>query len=239
PLPRPLICYFPFLLFVLFTLHSSLSTLHSSLFTLHSPLFTLHSPLFTLHSSLFTLHSSLFTLHSSLSTLHSSLFTLHSPLFTLHSPLFTLHSSLFTLHSPLFTLHSPLFTLHSPLFTLHSPLFTLHSSLSLFCADDAEDLKKKVAVLECQLRKSEATKKGFELSTGKLLSFVENIHEFLLESHAPIKSFSSGDVKVGVSSPGPAPRHRKTPWTALTLAQEAKDLGRTVRSLLEADLLTF
>ncbi|XP_063748691.1 syntaxin-binding protein 4 isoform X1 [Eleginops maclovinus] len=39
--------------------------------------------------------------------------------------------------------------------------------------DDAEDLKKKVAVLECQLRKSEATKKGFELSTGKLLSFVE------------------------------------------------------------------
>ncbi|KAL3045991.1 hypothetical protein OYC64_004074 [Pagothenia borchgrevinki] len=105
--------------------------------------------------------------------------------------------------------------------------------------DDAEDLKKKVAVLECQLRKSEATKKGFELSTGKLLSFVENIHEFLLESQAPIKSFSSGDVKVGVSSPGPAPRHRKTPWTALTLAQEAKDLGRTVRSLLEADLLTF
>ncbi|KAK1881361.1 Syntaxin-binding protein 4 [Dissostichus eleginoides] len=105
--------------------------------------------------------------------------------------------------------------------------------------DDAEDLKKKVAVLECQLRKSEATKKGFELSTGKLLSFVENIHEFLLESHAPIKSFSSGDVKVGVSSPGPAPRHRKTPWTALTLAQEAKDLGRTVRSLLEADSLPY
>ncbi len=36
-----------------------------------------------------------------------------------------------------------------------------------------DELKKRVAVLECQLRKSEATKKGFEMSTGKLLSFVE------------------------------------------------------------------
>ena len=34
-------------------------------------------------------------------------------------------------------------------------------------------MKKRAAVLECQLRKSEATKKSFELSTGKLLSFVE------------------------------------------------------------------
>lgn len=36
-----------------------------------------------------------------------------------------------------------------------------------------DELKKRVAVLECQLRKSEAAKKGFEMSTGKLLSFVE------------------------------------------------------------------
>ncbi|MEQ2189142.1 hypothetical protein GOODEAATRI_022174 [Goodea atripinnis] len=39
--------------------------------------------------------------------------------------------------------------------------------------EETEELKKKVAVLECQLRKSEAAKKGLEMSTGKLLSFVE------------------------------------------------------------------
>uniref|UniRef100_A0A673CGH9 Syntaxin binding protein 4 n=1 Tax=Sphaeramia orbicularis TaxID=375764 RepID=A0A673CGH9_9TELE len=39
-----------------------------------------------------------------------------------------------------------------------------------------EELKKKVAVLECQLRKSETAKKSFEMSTGKLLSFVEVNH---------------------------------------------------------------
>lgn len=36
-----------------------------------------------------------------------------------------------------------------------------------------EELKKRMAVVECQLRKSEAAKKGFEMSTAKLLSFVE------------------------------------------------------------------
>ncbi|KAK3529618.1 hypothetical protein QTP70_032037 [Hemibagrus guttatus] len=35
-----------------------------------------------------------------------------------------------------------------------------------------QDLKKRMALLECQLRKSEVAKKGFEISTGKLLHFV-------------------------------------------------------------------
>uniref|UniRef100_A0A671LXN4 Syntaxin binding protein 4 n=1 Tax=Sinocyclocheilus anshuiensis TaxID=1608454 RepID=A0A671LXN4_9TELE len=39
--------------------------------------------------------------------------------------------------------------------------------------DDMQDLKKRISVLECQLRKSETAKKGFEVSTGKLLQFVE------------------------------------------------------------------
>lgn len=42
-----------------------------------------------------------------------------------------------------------------------------------FLQEETDELKKKVAVLECQLRKSETAKKGFEMSTGKLLSFVE------------------------------------------------------------------
>ncbi|KAM6898049.1 syntaxin-binding protein 4 [Lycodopsis pacificus] len=105
--------------------------------------------------------------------------------------------------------------------------------------DETDELKKRVAVLESQLRKTEATKKGFEMSTGKLLSFVENVQEFLLESHGPTKSCSSGDVKVGSSSQGLPPRYRKSPWTASTLAQEAKELTGTVRAILEVDFLTF
>ncbi|XP_072230036.1 syntaxin-binding protein 4 [Leuresthes tenuis] len=105
--------------------------------------------------------------------------------------------------------------------------------------EEAEELKKRVAVLECQLRKSETARKGFEMSTEKLLSFVENVQEFLLESQGPTKSFSSGDVKVGPSSHGMPPRYKKSPWTAATLTQEAKELTRTVRAILEVDLLTF
>ncbi|KAM7370335.1 hypothetical protein PAMP_009891 [Pampus punctatissimus] len=105
--------------------------------------------------------------------------------------------------------------------------------------EETEELKKRVAVLECQLRKSEAAKKGFEISMGKLLSFVENVQEFLLEGHGPPKSYSSGDVKVGASPQGLPPRYKKSPWTAATLAQEAKELTRTVKAILEVDLLTF
>ncbi|KAM4623819.1 syntaxin-binding protein 4 [Polymixia lowei] len=101
--------------------------------------------------------------------------------------------------------------------------------------EETEDLKKRVAVLECQLRKCEGAKKGFELSTGKLLNFVENVQEFLLETQGPTKSYSPGDVKVGASSQGLPPRYKKSPWTTSTLAQEAKELTRTVRAILEVD----
>ncbi|KAM8836129.1 syntaxin-binding protein 4 isoform 2-T2 [Spinachia spinachia] len=104
-----------------------------------------------------------------------------------------------------------------------------------YISDDKEELRRRVAVLECQLRKSEAAKKGFEMSTGKLLSFVENVQEFLLESQDTKKSYSSGDVKVGPASPALPHRHKRSPWTASTLAQEAKELTRTIRVLLEVD----
>ncbi|XP_038130341.1 syntaxin-binding protein 4 [Cyprinodon tularosa] len=54
--------------------------------------------------------------------------------------------------------------------------------------EESEELRKKVAILECQLRKSEAANQGLEMSTGKLLSFVENIQEFLMEIQGPTKS---------------------------------------------------
>ncbi|XP_062234781.1 uncharacterized protein stxbp4 [Platichthys flesus] len=105
--------------------------------------------------------------------------------------------------------------------------------------EETDELKKKVSVLECQLRKSEASKKSSELSTGKLLSFVENVQDFLLQSHGPTKSCSSGDVKVGASPQGLPPRHQRSPWTAATLAQEATELTRTVRAIQEVDCLPY
>nr|XP_020472340.1 syntaxin-binding protein 4-like isoform X2 [Monopterus albus] len=104
---------------------------------------------------------------------------------------------------------------------------------------EMEELKKRVAIQECQLQKSEVTRKGFEVSTGKLLSFVENVQEFLCESQCPTKSCSSGDIEVGETSQGLPPRFKKSPSMVATLAQEAQELTRTVRALLEVDLLTF
>ncbi|XP_041077941.1 syntaxin-binding protein 4-like [Polyodon spathula] len=105
--------------------------------------------------------------------------------------------------------------------------------------DGVQDLKKRVAVLECQLRKSEGAKKGFEVSTEKLLQFVEVVHDVLAEN----PSFSSpGDRKLGLTSSSQAIASRigrKGPRTAAALAQEAKDLSRSVRSILEVDCLPY
>lgn len=97
-----------------------------------------------------------------------------------------------------------------------------------------EELKKRVAVLECQLRKNEGAKKGFEVSMGKLLNFVENVQDFLIENQGPMKSCSSGDMKPGASSQLLGARvGKKSQWTTATLAAEAKELTRTVRAILE------
>ncbi|TWW82023.1 Syntaxin-binding protein 4 [Takifugu flavidus] len=103
--------------------------------------------------------------------------------------------------------------------------------------EEKDELKKKIAILECQLRKSEAARRRFEVSVGKLLSFVENVQEFLLENLGPPKSYSSGDLKVGASSLNPP--YKKSPWTSASLAQEAKELSRTVRSMMEVDCLPY
>ncbi|XP_061731999.1 syntaxin-binding protein 4 isoform X2 [Nerophis ophidion] len=99
--------------------------------------------------------------------------------------------------------------------------------------EDGEQLKKNVAVLECQLRKSEAARKAFETSTEKLLTFVENVEEFLSEGLGPTKTSScDGEVKAG-------PDNKKA-WSVSWLLQEAKDLSRNVRgSTLDVDSLPY
>ncbi|XP_056124810.1 syntaxin-binding protein 4 isoform X1 [Rhinichthys klamathensis goyatoka] len=103
--------------------------------------------------------------------------------------------------------------------------------------DDLQNMKKRISVLECQLRKSETVKKDFETSTGKLLQFVEAVQGFLSENQSGPRGFSSpSDPKLATQSQTLASRGgKKPPWTASALAVEAKELTHTVRSLLELD----
>ncbi|XP_051523788.1 syntaxin-binding protein 4-like isoform X2 [Myxocyprinus asiaticus] len=104
--------------------------------------------------------------------------------------------------------------------------------------EELQDLKKRIAVLECQLRKSETAKKGFEVSTGKLLQFMEAVQGFLSENQSGPRGYS--DPKLATQSQTLASSGgKKPPWTASTLALEAKELTRTVRAILELDCLPY
>ncbi|KAG1955036.1 syntaxin-binding protein 4 isoform X2 [Pimephales promelas] len=107
--------------------------------------------------------------------------------------------------------------------------------------DDLQNMKKRISVLECQLRKSETVKKDFETSTGKLLQFVEAVQGFLSENQCGPRGFSSpSDPKLATQSQTLASRGgKKPPWTASALAVEAKELTHAVRSLLELDCLPY
>ncbi|XP_062386937.1 syntaxin-binding protein 4 [Sardina pilchardus] len=107
---------------------------------------------------------------------------------------------------------------------------------------DLQELRKKVAVLECQLRKTEAARKGFESTTRKLLIYMEAAQEFLAENPVPVRNYSSpgGEgSKLGSSSPvlGGARGGKKPMWTAAMLANEAREVTRSVKAILEVDCL--
>ncbi|XP_006000000.1 syntaxin-binding protein 4 isoform X2 [Latimeria chalumnae] len=106
--------------------------------------------------------------------------------------------------------------------------------------DDVQDLKKRTAVLECQLRKSEIAKKTFEVSSEKLLQFVEVVHEVLSEN----PNCSVTDRRLAMSSPSQAllarlGRNGPGATTTTALALEAKEIAKSVRSLLEVDCLPY
>ncbi|XP_072259703.1 syntaxin-binding protein 4 isoform X2 [Pyxicephalus adspersus] len=112
-------------------------------------------------------------------------------------------------------------------------LFGEHSDQS---KDNVQDLKRRITVLDCQLRKSEMARKTFEVSTQKLLQFVENVHEVLSDDQGStlnlcerIPTFSSHLPRLGKSRLG----------VTSTIATEAKELSRSVRSIIEADSLPY
>uniref|UniRef100_A0A8C7EAD9 Syntaxin binding protein 4 n=1 Tax=Nothoprocta perdicaria TaxID=30464 RepID=A0A8C7EAD9_NOTPE len=104
--------------------------------------------------------------------------------------------------------------------------------------DNIQDLRKRVTVLDCQLRKSELARKTFEVATGKLLQFVEVVHEILSDNSASSTLLS--ERRTTLSTKALLARFGRIGSTVTTaLAAEAKDLAKSVRAILEVDCLPY
>ncbi|XP_077184795.1 syntaxin-binding protein 4 isoform X2 [Paroedura picta] len=104
--------------------------------------------------------------------------------------------------------------------------------------DSIQDLRKRITVLDCQLRKSETSKKTFEVATEKLLQFVEVVHEALPDNFTSQSNLS--DRKAMFSSKMLLARLGRNGRTIpASLAIEARELAKSIRSILEADCLPY
>ncbi|XP_066470649.1 syntaxin-binding protein 4 isoform X2 [Tiliqua scincoides] len=124
---------------------------------------------------------------------------------------------------------------------LEVEIASLKAQLADHCGqskDSIPDLRKRITVLDCQLRKSETAKKAFEVATEKLLQFVEIIPEVLSDSSTSLMNLS--DKKATFSSKTLLARLGRNGRTVpASLAAEAKELAKSVRSILEADCLPY
>ncbi|NXF75089.1 STXB4 protein, partial [Sclerurus mexicanus] len=104
--------------------------------------------------------------------------------------------------------------------------------------DNLQDLRKRVTVLDCQLRKSESARKTFEVATEKLLQFVEVVHEMLSDNSTSSTVLS--DRRAALSTKALLARlGRMGPAATTALAAEARDLAKSVRAILEVDCLPY
>ncbi|KAF1486166.1 Syntaxin-binding protein 4, partial [Eudyptula minor novaehollandiae] len=103
--------------------------------------------------------------------------------------------------------------------------------------DNIQDLRKRVTVLDCQLRKSESARKTFEVATEKLLQFVEVTLPFISSNILFGKVF---DRRTTLSTKALLARlGRIGPTVTTALAAEARDLAKSVRAILEVDCLPY
>ncbi|NXW13717.1 STXB4 protein, partial [Circaetus pectoralis] len=106
--------------------------------------------------------------------------------------------------------------------------------------DNIQDLRKRVTVLDCQLRKSESARKTFEVATEKLLQFVEVTLPFISSDFFIWKSFVLIDRRTTLSAKALLARlGRIGPTVTTALAAEARDLAKSVRAILEVDCLPY
>ncbi|NWW16555.1 STXB4 protein, partial [Falcunculus frontatus] len=103
--------------------------------------------------------------------------------------------------------------------------------------ENVQDLRKRVTVLDCQLRKSESARKTFEVATEKLLQFVEVVHEILSDNSTSSTVLS--DRRTLSAKALLARLGRVGPTVTAALAAEAGDLAKSVRAILEVDCLPY
>ncbi|XP_048222783.1 syntaxin-binding protein 4 isoform X2 [Perognathus longimembris pacificus] len=104
--------------------------------------------------------------------------------------------------------------------------------------ESVQDLRKRITVLDCQLRKSEMARKAFEVSTRKLLHFVETIQEVLSDNSAPLSNISERRAMFASQS-SLSPLGRNGHHFPATLALESKELVKSVRAILDVDYLPY
>uniref|UniRef100_A0A5F8GSI9 Syntaxin binding protein 4 n=1 Tax=Monodelphis domestica TaxID=13616 RepID=A0A5F8GSI9_MONDO len=101
-----------------------------------------------------------------------------------------------------------------------------------------QDLRKRITVLDCQLRKSETARKTFELTTEKLLNFVETIQEVLSDHSSSLTNLSDRRSMLGSQTLFPQLGRNGRNVTA-TLVQESRELAKSVRALMDVDCLPY
>ncbi|XP_045840379.1 syntaxin-binding protein 4 isoform X2 [Meles meles] len=104
--------------------------------------------------------------------------------------------------------------------------------------ESVQELKKRITVLDCQLRKSEMARKTFEASTEKLLHFVETIQELFSDNTSPLSNLSERRAMLA-SQTSLTPLGRNGRNIPATLALESKELIKSVRAILDMDYLPY
>uniref|UniRef100_A0A8C3YGH9 Syntaxin-binding protein 4 n=1 Tax=Catagonus wagneri TaxID=51154 RepID=A0A8C3YGH9_9CETA len=104
--------------------------------------------------------------------------------------------------------------------------------------ESVQELRKRITVLDCQLRKSEMARKTFEASTEKLLHFVETIQEIFSDNSAPLSNLSERRALLA-SQTSLTPLGRNGRNIPATLALESKELVKSVRAVLDMDCLPY
>ncbi|XP_004377964.1 syntaxin-binding protein 4 [Trichechus manatus latirostris] len=104
--------------------------------------------------------------------------------------------------------------------------------------ESVQDLRKRIAVLDCQLRKSEMACKTFEASTKRLLHFVEAFQEVFSDNSASLSNLSERRALL-TSQTSPTQLGRNGRNIPATLMLESKELVKSVRAILDMDCLPY
>ncbi|XP_029585013.1 syntaxin-binding protein 4 isoform X7 [Salmo trutta] len=98
--------------------------------------------------------------------------------------------------------------------------------------EDVMELNRKLSMIDCQLRKSELSRRHLEISNKKLLGFAQNVHKVLTTPSLFGMENGSNRTSPATDSPEtPSP----IPDPACQLAAEARELVEGVRSLSSTD----